>query len=60
MVEEIGTQQQQNSGRKYMFGLDRVGILVACIVFLAPSAAAQNLARYREFEFRMSVDAVAK
>src|SRR5688572_11702308 len=60
MVEEIGTQQQQNSGRKYMFGLDRVGILVACIVFLAPSAAAQNLARYREFEFGMSVDAVAK
>ena len=43
-----------------MFSLNRVGIVVACVLFLAPGAAAQNLARYREFEFGMSVDAVAK
>lgn len=43
-----------------MFDLKRLGIVLACVVFLATGAAAQNLARYREFEFGMSVDAVAK
>jgi hypothetical protein len=43
-----------------MFNLNRVGIVVACVLFLAPGAAAQNLSRYREFEFGMGVGAVAK
>lgn len=40
--------------------LHRIGVFVACIVLVAPLAFAQNLAQYRDFEFGMSVDSVAK
>ena len=43
-----------------MTGLHRFGIFIICIVLLAPLGAAQNFARYREFEFGMSVASVAK
>src|SRR5689334_15689251 len=46
-----------------MNGLRRFGMFAACFVLLsfgAPGAEAQNLARYRDFEFGMSVDSVAK
>jgi hypothetical protein len=38
----------------------RLGMFVVCVAFLAPVGVAQNLARYRDFEFGMSVVSVAK
>jgi hypothetical protein len=43
-----------------MARLHGLGMFVACIILLAPLGAAQNLGRYRDFEFGMSVDSVAK
>lgn len=43
-----------------MIGLQRLGLLVVCFVFLAPQGSAQDLARYRDFEFGMTVDSVVK
>jgi hypothetical protein len=43
-----------------MIHLLRFGIFISCIVFFATSGAAQNLAKYRDFEFGMSLESVAK
>ena len=43
-----------------MIGLQRFGMLVACLVLLGPQGSAQDLARYRDFEFGMTVDSVVK
>jgi hypothetical protein len=48
------------SWRKPMIGLQRFGMLVACLVLLKPQGSAQDLARYRDFEFGMTVDSVVK
>lgn len=40
--------------------MHRFGMFAACIVLLAPLGIAQNFARYRDFEFGMSVDSIAK
>jgi len=43
-----------------MTRLHRFGVFIACIAFFVPISAAQNFARYRDFEFGMSVGSVAK
>lgn len=43
-----------------MISLQRFGVLVACLLFLAPQGSAQDLTRYRDFEFGMTVDSVVK
>src|SRR6185436_2394835 len=43
-----------------MIGLQRFGMLIACLVFLALQGSAQDLARYRDFEFGMTADSVVK
>ena len=43
-----------------MKALQRFGMFVACLVFLAPQGSAQDLARYRDFEFGMTADSVMK
>jgi hypothetical protein len=43
-----------------MISLHTIGMFLMCMLFLAPHGAAQNLARYRDFEFGMSVVSVAK
>ena len=43
-----------------MAGLHTLGISIACILVLAPLGSAQDFAKYREFEFGMSVGSVAK
>jgi hypothetical protein len=43
-----------------MKALQSFGMFVACLVFLAPQGSAQDLARYRDFEFGMTVDSVMK
>jgi hypothetical protein len=42
-----------------MIALPRLVIVMVCVVFLAPFAAAQSPAGYRNFEFGMSLEAVA-
>ena len=43
-----------------MIGLQRFGMLVACLVLLKPQGSAQDLSRYRDFEFGMTADSVMK
>ena len=43
-----------------MISLQRFGKLVACLVLLQPQGSAQDLARYRDFEFGMTLDSVVK
>jgi len=43
-----------------MIRVPRLGMIVICIVLLSSLASAQNLLKYRDFEFGMSVEAVLK
>jgi hypothetical protein len=43
-----------------MIRVPRFGMIVICMVLLSPLASAQNLLKYRDFEFGMNVDAVLK
>lgn len=43
-----------------MIRVTRFAMVVVCIVLLSPLASAQNLVKYRDFEFGMNVDAVLK
>ncbi len=38
----------------------KIGLVIICIVLLSPLSYAQNLLKYRDFEFGMSVEAVLK
>lgn len=43
-----------------MLGLQKFGMIAVLVTLLVSPAAAQNLAKYRDYEFGMSVDSVAK
>ena len=43
-----------------MIRLPRYGMIVICILLLSPLGFAQNLLKYRDFEFGMNVEAVLK
>jgi hypothetical protein len=43
-----------------MIRVPRLGMIVLCVVLLSPLGSAQNLLKYRDFEFGMNVDAILK